>query len=68
MVRSSVLSYMNKSSTGILLPSGFKLAGKVFVTELARLLQAYADGSSLDCVALKAFIVLQVLLIDKKPE
>ena len=42
-------------------PSGS--AGKAFVTELARLYQAYADGSSLESVALKACTVAPILLL-----
>ena len=42
-------------------PSGS--AGKAFVTELARLYQAYTDGSSLESVALKACTVAPILLL-----
>ena len=44
-----------------LIPSG--AAGKDFVSELARLLQAYADESSLECIGLKVCMVMQVLLL-----
>ena len=44
-------------------PSGS--AGKAFVLELARLLQAYADSSSLECIAMKAITIAQVLLLQK---
>ena len=41
-------------------PSG--VAGKAFVSELARLFQAYADSSSIEC---KATTVIQILLLQK---
>ena len=44
-------------------PSGS--AGKSFVLELARLFQAYADSSSLECIAMKAITIAQVLLLQK---
>ena len=44
-------------------PSG--AAGKAFVSELARLFQAYADSSSLECIAMKATTVIQILLLQK---
>ena len=37
--------------------------GNSFVQELARLLQAFADGSSLECVSMKAVIILQALVL-----
>ena len=40
-------------------------AGKNFVLEIARLYQAYADGSALHSIALTACCVLQVLLLQK---
>ena len=40
-------------------------AGKDFVSEVARLLQAYADESSLDYIAMKACMVMQVILLQK---
>ena len=46
-----------------LIPSG--ATGKDFVSELARLLQAYADESSLESIGLKASMVMQVLLLQK---
>ena len=39
--------------------------GKVFVKELAKLYQAYADESALECIALKACSVMQCLLLQK---
>ena len=39
--------------------------GKAFVSEVARLFQAYADNSSLESIAMKAVTVLQVLLLQK---
>ena len=44
-------------------PSGS--AGKAFIAELARLYQAYADGSSLESVALMACSVAPILLLQK---
>ena len=38
-------------------------SGKSFVLELARLYNAFATGSTLECVALKATIVLPILLL-----
>ena len=51
--------------SSFLLPSG--KAGKDFVLELARLLvyQAYADNTTLHSVALTAYCVFQVLLLQK---
>ena len=39
--------------------------GNSIVQELARLLQAFADGSSLECVCMKAVIILQALVLQK---
>ena len=44
-------------------PSGG--TGCSFVKELARLLQGFADGSSLECVCMKAVTLLQILLLQK---
>ena len=44
-------------------PSGS--AGKAFVSELARLFQAYADSSSLECIAMKATTAMLILLLQK---
>ena len=44
-------------------PSGS--SGKTFVSELARLFQAYADCSSLESIAMKATSVMQTLLLQK---
>ena len=46
-----------------LVPPG--TAGNSFVQELARLLQAFADGSSMECVCMKAITILQVLVLQK---
>ena len=46
-----------------LIPTGSD--GNSFVQELARLLQAFADGSSLECIRMKAVIILQVLVLQK---
>ena len=43
----------------------FRRAGRAFVRDLARLYQAYADASTLECIALKAGTVLQCLLLQK---
>ena len=40
-------------------------AGKAFVVELARLYQAYADGTSFESVALMACSVASILLLQK---
>ena len=45
------------------IPSG--KTGKSFVAEVARLFQAYADKSLLECIALKAAFTCQVLLLQK---
>ncbi|MCY4641269.1 MAG: reverse transcriptase domain-containing protein, partial [Gammaproteobacteria bacterium] len=44
-------------------PSG--KAGKSFVQELTRLFRAYANGSALECIALKAAMVLPALTLQK---
>ena len=46
-----------------LLPSG--AAGKSFIQELTRLLQAFANGSQMESIALKASFVMQILLLEK---
>ena len=46
-----------------LLPSG--AAGKSFIQEITRLLQAFANGSQLESIALKASFVMQILLLQK---
>ena len=46
-----------------LVPSG--TTGKAFVSELARLMQSYADGSSLESIAMKASAIAQILLLQK---
>ena len=38
-------------------------SGKTFALELARLFQAYADSSSLECIAMKAITVTQIFLL-----
>ena len=43
----------------------FGATGKKLVHELAHLLQAYADSSSLECIAMKGIVVLQQLLLQK---
>ena len=40
-------------------------AGKIYVTELARLFKSYAEGSALEAIALKATTLLSVLLLQK---
>ena len=44
-------------------PSG--KAGKAFVRELTRMFRAYADGSALESVAMKAAMVMPALLLQK---
>ena len=44
-----------------LLPSGS--VGKLFVREIASLLQAFASGSTMEYIALKASFVMQILLL-----
>ena len=44
-------------------PSGS--TGKAFVSELAHLFQVYADSSSLECIAVKATTIMQILLLQK---
>ena len=39
--------------------------GRAFVTEQARLFRAYATGSALECVALKAAMIMPVLLLQR---
>jgi hypothetical protein len=39
--------------------------GKKFVYELSTLYRAYADGSAMECIALKAVTVMSVLLLQK---
>lgn len=46
-----------------LIPSG--KAGKEFIREITCLFNAYADASSLECIALKSIAVMQVLLLQK---
>ena len=46
-----------------ILPTG--KVGKAFIKELARLYQAYADKSPLECIALKACSVMQSVVLQK---
>ncbi len=43
----------------------FGNAGKGFVSELSRLYKAYADGSALEAIALKACAVMSILLLQR---
>ena len=43
----------------------FGNTGKRFVSELARLYKAYAEGSALECIALKATTVFVILALQK---
>ena len=45
------------------LPSG--QCGKAFVRESARLMLEYAEGSSLECIALKSLMLMPMLLLQK---
>ena len=63
-----MLAIINKAYDEIVqwrqnLPIG--TAGNSFVQELARLLQAFADGSSLECVSMKTVTILQALVLQK---
>ena len=44
-------------------PSG--KAGKLLVSELTRMFRAYSDGSALECIALKAAMIMPALLLQK---
>ena len=46
-------------------PIPFGNVGKSFVSELGRLYRAYAEGSSLEAIALKATTVMSILLLQK---
>ena len=46
-------------------PVPYGNAGKSFVSELSRLFRAYADGSALECIALKAITIASMLLLQK---
>ena len=46
-----------------LLPSG--ASGKSFIQEITRLLQAFANGSQMESIALKTSFVMQILLLQK---
>ena len=46
-------------------PIPFGTAGKAFVSELARLLRAYAESSALESIAMKAVSVAHILLIQR---
>ncbi len=43
----------------------FGKVGKKFVQELSRLFRAYAEGSALESIALRAVMVLSVLALQK---
>ena len=63
-----ILTIINKAYDEIVqwrqnLPTG--TAGNSFVQELAHLLQAFADGSSLECVSMKTVTILQALVLQK---
>ena len=66
--RSTMMSgqRMNMLYTGnrMFLPP-FGSTGAKFVEEVARLLQAYAGSSNLECIAMKGIVVLQQLLLQK---
>ncbi len=46
-------------------PVPFGNAGNAFVAELSRLFRAYAEGSALECIAMKAITVASILLLQK---
>ena len=43
----------------------FGNAGKAFVTEISRLFRAYAEGSALECISMKACTILPILILQK---
>ena len=43
----------------------FGKVGKALIQEMANLFQAYGENSSLECIALKACLLMQVLLLQK---
>jgi len=45
------------------IPSG--KSGRAFVSELCRLFRAYATGSALECVAMKAIMIMPILLLQR---
>ena len=45
------------------IPSG--KSGRAFVSELCRLFHAYATGSALECVAMKAIMIMPILLLQR---
>ena len=46
-------------------PVPYGKAGNTFVSELSRLFRAYAEGSALECIALKAITVASIVLLQK---
>ena len=63
MIASAYSEVVHWRRNVFMIPSG--KAGKMFIRELATLYQAYADATSLECVALKACTVQQCLLLQK---
>ena len=43
----------------------FGKVGKALIQEMANLFQVYGENSSLECIALKACLLMQVLLLQK---
>ena len=46
-------------------PVPYENAGKSFVSELSHLFRAYAEGSALECITLKAITIAPILLLQK---
>ncbi len=63
VIESSYSEVVHWRRNSFLVPSG--AVGKDFVAELSRLFLAYAESSALECIALKAATVLQVLLLQR---
>ena len=56
-------AYSDRKRNIFLPPSG--AAGKSFIQEITRLLQAFANDSQMESIALKASFVMQILLLQK---
>jgi hypothetical protein len=63
MINDAYEEIVNWKRNVFLVPSG--RVGKSFIQELARIYQAFADTSPLECIALKACSVMQSLLLQK---
>ena len=63
MINSAYDEIVHWKRNVFLLPTG--RVGKLFVQELARIYQSFADASPMECIALKACSVMQALLLQK---